>query len=105
MTVSRSSSRDIDPTRSRSKTCSMREMCARQSFSGMRAASILLAGQQAQLEIHEFPPAEIKKAVVGIGGGNQGTSSVHAHSTAAIEGRACNRPTRPMALPRRSPAS
>ena len=28
---------------------------------------ILLAGQQAQLEIHEFPPAEIKKAVVGSG--------------------------------------
>jgi crossover junction endodeoxyribonuclease RuvC len=29
---------------------------------------ILLAGQQAQLAIHEFPPAEIKKAVVGSGG-------------------------------------
>jgi len=29
---------------------------------------ILLAGQQAQLDIHEFPPAEIKKAVVGSGG-------------------------------------
>jgi crossover junction endodeoxyribonuclease RuvC len=28
---------------------------------------ILLAGQQAALEIHEFPPAEIKKAVVGNG--------------------------------------
>ncbi|MFL5616204.1 MAG: crossover junction endodeoxyribonuclease RuvC [Gemmatimonadaceae bacterium] len=28
---------------------------------------ILLAGQQAALEIHEFPPAEIKKAVVGSG--------------------------------------
>lgn len=28
---------------------------------------ILLAGQQASLEIHEFPPAEIKKAVVGSG--------------------------------------
>ena len=28
---------------------------------------ILLAGQQAGLEIHEFPPAEIKKAVVGTG--------------------------------------
>ena len=29
---------------------------------------ILLAGQQAKLAIHEFPPAEIKKAVVGSGG-------------------------------------
>ena len=29
---------------------------------------ILLAGQQAHLDIHEFPPAEIKKAVVGSGG-------------------------------------
>ena len=29
---------------------------------------ILLAGQQSRLEIHEFPPAEIKKAVVGSGG-------------------------------------
>ncbi len=29
---------------------------------------ILLAGHQAKLEIHEFPPAEIKKAVVGSGG-------------------------------------
>ena len=29
---------------------------------------ILLAGQQAKLEIHEFPPAAIKKAVVGSGG-------------------------------------
>jgi crossover junction endodeoxyribonuclease RuvC len=28
---------------------------------------ILLAGQQASLMIHEFPPAEIKKAVVGTG--------------------------------------
>jgi len=28
---------------------------------------ILLAGQQARLMIHEFPPAEIKKAVVGTG--------------------------------------
>jgi crossover junction endodeoxyribonuclease RuvC len=28
---------------------------------------ILLAGHQAALEIHEFPPAEIKKAVVGSG--------------------------------------
>jgi crossover junction endodeoxyribonuclease RuvC len=28
---------------------------------------ILLAGQQAGLDIHEFPPAEIKKAVVGSG--------------------------------------
>ena len=28
---------------------------------------ILLAGQQAALEIHEFPPAAIKKAVVGSG--------------------------------------
>jgi crossover junction endodeoxyribonuclease RuvC len=28
---------------------------------------ILLAGYQAGLEIHEFPPAEIKKAVVGTG--------------------------------------
>jgi crossover junction endodeoxyribonuclease RuvC len=28
---------------------------------------ILLAGQQANLAIHEFPPAEIKKAVVGTG--------------------------------------
>jgi crossover junction endodeoxyribonuclease RuvC len=28
---------------------------------------ILLAGQQANLTIHEFPPAEIKKAVVGTG--------------------------------------
>lgn len=28
---------------------------------------ILLAGHQASLEIHEFPPAEIKKAVVGSG--------------------------------------
>jgi crossover junction endodeoxyribonuclease RuvC len=28
---------------------------------------ILLAGQQAALDIHEFPPAEIKKAVVGTG--------------------------------------
>ena len=29
---------------------------------------ILLAGQQAGVEIFEFPPAEIKKAVVGHGG-------------------------------------
>lgn len=29
---------------------------------------ILLAGQQANIDIHEFPPAEIKKAVVGSGG-------------------------------------
>jgi len=29
---------------------------------------ILLAGYQANLDIHEFPPAEIKKAVVGSGG-------------------------------------
>jgi crossover junction endodeoxyribonuclease RuvC len=28
---------------------------------------ILLAGHQARLEVHEFPPAEIKKAVVGSG--------------------------------------
>jgi crossover junction endodeoxyribonuclease RuvC len=28
---------------------------------------ILLAGAQAGLEVHEFPPAEIKKAVVGTG--------------------------------------
>jgi crossover junction endodeoxyribonuclease RuvC len=28
---------------------------------------ILLAGQQAGLEIHEYPPAEIKKAIVGSG--------------------------------------
>lgn len=28
---------------------------------------ILLAGQQAGLEIHEYPPAEIKKAIVGTG--------------------------------------
>src|SRR5437764_1141159 len=30
---------------------------------------ILLAGHQAKLDIHEFPPAEIKKAVVGPGAG------------------------------------
>ena len=29
---------------------------------------ILLAGELAHLEVHEFPPAEIKKAVVGHGG-------------------------------------
>jgi crossover junction endodeoxyribonuclease RuvC len=28
---------------------------------------ILLAAQQAELAIHEYPPAEIKKAVVGTG--------------------------------------
>jgi crossover junction endodeoxyribonuclease RuvC len=28
---------------------------------------VLLAGQRAGLEVHEFPPAEIKKAVVGSG--------------------------------------
>lgn len=28
---------------------------------------ILLAGQQAGLEIHEYPPAEVKKAIVGTG--------------------------------------
>ena len=28
---------------------------------------VLLAGQQAGVEIHEIPPAEIKKAVVGTG--------------------------------------
>src|SRR5678816_1770299 len=28
---------------------------------------VLLAGQQAGLDIHELPPAEIKKAVVGTG--------------------------------------
>jgi crossover junction endodeoxyribonuclease RuvC len=28
---------------------------------------VLLAGEQAGLEIHEYPPAEIKKAVVGTG--------------------------------------
>ena len=29
---------------------------------------VLLAGAQAKIETHEFPPAEIKKAVVGSGG-------------------------------------
>lgn len=29
---------------------------------------VLLAGAQAHIEVHEFPPAEIKKAVVGTGG-------------------------------------
>jgi crossover junction endodeoxyribonuclease RuvC len=29
---------------------------------------VLLAGAQAKIDIHEFPPAEIKKAVVGSGG-------------------------------------
>jgi crossover junction endodeoxyribonuclease RuvC len=29
---------------------------------------VLLAGAQARIEVHEFPPAEIKKAVVGTGG-------------------------------------
>jgi len=29
---------------------------------------VLLAGAQAHIEVHEFPPAEIKKAVVGSGG-------------------------------------
>lgn len=29
---------------------------------------VLLAGAQARLEVYEFPPAEIKKAVVGSGG-------------------------------------
>jgi len=29
---------------------------------------VLLAGAQARIEVHEFPPAEIKKAVVGSGG-------------------------------------
>jgi len=29
---------------------------------------VLLAGAQAKIEVHEFPPAEIKKAVVGSGG-------------------------------------
>jgi crossover junction endodeoxyribonuclease RuvC len=29
---------------------------------------VLLAGAQAGIEVHEFPPAEIKKAVVGSGG-------------------------------------
>lgn len=29
---------------------------------------VLLAGAQAQIDVHEFPPAEIKKAVVGSGG-------------------------------------
>ena len=28
---------------------------------------VLLAGAQARIEVHEFPPAEIKKAVVGSG--------------------------------------
>src|SRR3954470_3155036 len=28
---------------------------------------VLLAGQQAKVEIHELPPAEIKKAIVGTG--------------------------------------
>jgi crossover junction endodeoxyribonuclease RuvC len=29
---------------------------------------ILLAAQQADIAIHEYPPAEIKKAIVGSGG-------------------------------------
>jgi crossover junction endodeoxyribonuclease RuvC len=29
---------------------------------------VLLAGAQAQIDVHEYPPAEIKKAVVGSGG-------------------------------------
>jgi crossover junction endodeoxyribonuclease RuvC len=29
---------------------------------------VLLAGAQARIEVHEYPPAEIKKAVVGSGG-------------------------------------
>jgi crossover junction endodeoxyribonuclease RuvC len=29
---------------------------------------VLLAGAQARIDVHEFPPAEIKKAVVGSGG-------------------------------------
>ena len=29
---------------------------------------VLLAGAEARIEVHEFPPAEIKKAVVGSGG-------------------------------------
>ena len=29
---------------------------------------VLLAGAQAKIDVHEFPPAEIKKAVVGSGG-------------------------------------
>jgi crossover junction endodeoxyribonuclease RuvC len=32
---------------------------------------ILLAGARAGLRIHEFPPAEIKKAVVGTGGASK----------------------------------
>ena len=28
---------------------------------------VLLAGQQAKVDIHELPPAEIKKAIVGTG--------------------------------------
>jgi crossover junction endodeoxyribonuclease RuvC len=32
---------------------------------------VLLAGAQAGLRIHEFPPAEIKKAVVGTGGASK----------------------------------
>jgi crossover junction endodeoxyribonuclease RuvC len=32
---------------------------------------VLLAGEQAKVEIHEIPPAEIKKAVVGSGGASK----------------------------------
>ena len=67
MTASSSCSRGTSPTRCRSKTCSTRRTSAPRSCSDTRAAWCCSPAQQAGVPIFEFPPAEIKKAVVGTG--------------------------------------
>ena len=46
---------------------------------------ILLAAAQAGMEIHEYPPAEIKKAVAGNGRGDQAAGAVHGDAIAATQ--------------------
>ena len=51
--------------------------------------------------MHEIPPAEIKKAVVGTGARDEGASAVHAHAPAAPEERCRSRRMRRTAWRRR----
>ena len=65
---------------------------------------ILLAAQQAELAIHEYPPAEIKKAVVGTGSATKSRCS--SWSRASCGSRAhLSRAMRRTARPRRSRTS
>ena len=50
------------------KTCSTPATCARRSCLATRGGSCSWPASSARVAIHEFPPAEIKKAVVGRGG-------------------------------------